>query len=39
MRFRIEALMYADPAPETIVLDSFVDPAVRGIKVGDDTGG
>jgi hypothetical protein len=24
MRFRIEALMYADPAPETIVLDSFV---------------
>ena len=39
MRFRIEALMYADPAPETIVLDSFVDPAARGIKVGDDTGG
>jgi type VI secretion system protein ImpF len=39
MRFRIEALMYADPAPETIVLDSFVDPAARGIKVGDDAGG
>lgn len=39
MRFRIEALMYADPAPEPIVLDSFVDPAARGIKVGDEAGG
>ncbi len=39
MRFRIEALMYADPAPEAIVLDSFIDPGVRGIKIGDDAGG
>jgi type VI secretion system protein ImpF len=35
MRFRIEALMYADPAPEPIVFDSFVDPAAREIKVAD----
>lgn len=35
MRFRIEALMYADPAPEAIVFDSFIDPAARDIKVAD----
>lgn len=35
MRFRIEALMYADPAPEPIVFDSFVDPAAREIRVAD----
>jgi type VI secretion system protein ImpF len=35
MRFRIEALMYADPAPEAIVFDSFVDPAGREIKIAD----
>jgi type VI secretion system protein ImpF len=35
MRFRIEALMYADPAPEAIVFDSFVDPAAREIKIAD----
>jgi type VI secretion system protein ImpF len=35
MRFRIEALMYADPAPEPVVFDSFVDPAGREIKIAD----
>jgi type VI secretion system protein ImpF len=39
MRFRIEALMYADPAPEAIVFDSFVDPAAREIKIADGGGG
>jgi type VI secretion system protein ImpF len=39
MRFRIEALMYADPAPEAIVLDSFVDPAAREIKIADSGNG
>jgi type VI secretion system protein ImpF len=39
MRFRIEALMYADPAPEAIVFDSFVDPAAREIKLGDTGNG
>ena len=39
MRFRIEALMYADPAPEAIVFDSFVDPAAREIKLADGGNG
>lgn len=39
MRFRIEALMYADPAPEAIVFDLFVDPAGREIKVTDTGNG
>src|SRR5215475_12090773 len=39
MRFRIEALMYADPAPEAIVFDSFVDPAAREIKIADHGSG
>jgi hypothetical protein len=38
MRFRIEALMYADPAPEAIVFDSFIDPAGREIKIADGGG-
>jgi type VI secretion system protein ImpF len=38
MRFRIEALMYADPAPEAIVFDSFIDPAAREIKIADGNG-
>lgn|SRR5262245_9059632 len=38
-RFRIDALMYADPAPEPIVLDSFLDPASRGIKVATSDNG
>lgn len=39
MRFRIEALMYADPAPEAIVFDSFVDPAAREIKIAETANG
>lgn len=39
MRFRIEALMYADPAPEPLVFDSFVDPAAREIKIADGGNG
>jgi type VI secretion system protein ImpF len=39
MRFRIEALMYADPAPEAIVFDSFIDPAAREIKIADGGNG
>jgi type VI secretion system protein ImpF len=39
MRFRIEALMYADPAPESLVFDSLVDPAAREIKVSETGGG
>ncbi len=33
LRFRIDALMYADPAPEPIVFDSVLDPASRQVAV------
>lgn len=33
LRFRIEALVYADPAPEPVVFSSWVDPATRMIAV------
>jgi type VI secretion system protein ImpF len=33
LRFRISALMYAEPAPEPLVLDSALDPATRSIAV------
>lgn len=35
LRFRIEALMYADPAPEPIVLDSVLEPVSRSFSVRD----
>jgi type VI secretion system protein ImpF len=33
LRFRIEALIRADPMPEPIVFDSYVDPATRSVAV------
>lgn len=33
IRFRIEALMYAEPAPEQMVYDSFIDPVTRDFSV------
>lgn len=33
LRFRIEALVRADPAPEPLVFDSIVDPSTQGITV------
>ena len=39
MRFRIEAMMYADPAPEPVVFDSFLDPAGREIKIVNTSDG
>jgi type VI secretion system protein ImpF len=33
LRFRIEALIYADPMPEPIIFDSYVDPATRSFAV------
>ena len=33
LRFRIDALMYADPAPEPIVFDSVIDPSTRSVAV------
>ncbi len=36
MRFRIDALMYADPAPEPIVFDSVIDPGSRAVAVRNE---
>jgi type VI secretion system protein ImpF len=33
MRFRIEALMYAEPAPERVSFDSLLDPSSQSISV------
>jgi type VI secretion system protein ImpF len=33
LRFRIDALMYADPAPEPIAFDSLFDPSSRAFSV------
>lgn len=33
LRFRIDATLHADPAPEVIVFDSVLDPVFRTVKV------
>jgi len=33
LRFRIDALLHADPVPESVVFDSFVDPVTGGFEV------
>jgi type VI secretion system protein ImpF len=33
MRFRIDALMYAEPAPEPVVFDSQLEPTTRTFEV------
>jgi type VI secretion system protein ImpF len=33
IRFRIEALMYADPAPEPVTFDSMLDGASRAVAI------
>jgi type VI secretion system protein ImpF len=33
LRFRIEALMYAEPAPERVSFDSLLDPASHSFSV------
>lgn len=36
LRFRIDALMYAEPAPEPISFDSRLDPASQSFSVATD---
>lgn len=38
VRFRIDALMYADPAPEVVVFDSVLEPVLRTVTVEDSHG-
>lgn len=35
LRFRIEALMYADPAPEEIAFDTALEPITHAVNVQD----
>lgn len=33
LRFRIDATLYADPAPEIVVFDSVLDPVSRSVNI------
>ena len=33
LRFRIDATLYADPSPETVVFDSILEPVTRTVNV------
>jgi len=35
LNFRIEAIMYADPAPEEIVFDSSLEPITNIVQISE----
>ena len=35
LRFRVDALLHADPVPEPMLFDSIADPATGGFDVGE----
>lgn len=39
LRFRIDATLHADPAPELIIFDSVLDPVFRTVKVEESKHG
>lgn len=39
VRFRIDAVMYADPAPEVVVFDSVLEPVLRTVTVEESAHG
>ncbi len=39
LRFRIDATMYADPAPEIVIFDSVLDPVSRTVNVEESKHG
>lgn len=39
LRFRIDATLYADPAPEVVVFDSVLDPVSRTVNVEESNYG
>lgn len=39
VRFRIDAVMYADPAPEIVVFDSILEPVLRTVTVEESIHG
>jgi len=38
LRFRIDALVHAEPAPEPVVFDSLLEPVTRSVEVKGATG-
>lgn len=38
LRFRIDATLYADPAPETVIFDSVLEPVTRTVNVEEANG-
>jgi len=39
LRFRIDATLYADPSPETVVFDSVLEPVTRNINIEETSHG
>lgn len=39
LKFRIDATLHADPAPEVIIFDSILDPVFRTVKVEESKHG
>ncbi len=39
LRFRIDATLYADPAPEIVIFDSVLEPVTRNISIEDSVNG
>lgn len=39
LRFRIDATLYADPAPEIVVFDSILEPVTRTVNVEETSHG
>lgn len=39
LRFRIDATLYADPSPETVIFDSILEPVTRTVSVEESSHG
>ncbi|VAW56537.1 Uncharacterized protein ImpF [hydrothermal vent metagenome] len=39
LRFRIDAVLYADPSPEVVVFDSILEPVTRSVNVEETSHG
>ncbi len=39
LRFRIDAILYADPSPEAVVFDSMLDPVTRTVNIKESSHG
>ncbi len=39
LRFRIDAILYADPSPEVVVFDSILEPVTRTVNVEETSHG